>query len=323
MRRTHLPRQPRKKWYRMVFLVGIVVLILALLFRWVAPRTADLPLRASILILDSDIFRVISWDRTDNRYIVVSIPVTTTVSGTRGYGTYSLESLWKLDRLDHHKGQLVKESVEETLGIPVQYYIIRPSDVPATASAMDTLRSILSYGNLFQVARKGVETDIPVSAFSAFVFAARDVSFGDVKTLEIPKTSVLVPQNRADGSEQIIFDVQRFDAIIGTLFELLPIRNERLTVTVSNTTGVPALGTRASRLLSHLGVLVVSVGNETPLLDQCELRGKAEALQSETANLILRTLQCKPVTVPQMGTTDFDVRVGKSYQRRFEPVETK
>lgn len=320
MRRTNLPRQPRNTWKRAAFLTGILLVLAVMFYRWLAPRTTDLPLRTSVLVISADMFRVISWDRTDNRYIVVSLPVTTTVAGTRGYGTYTLESLWKLDRLDHHKGQLVKESVEETLGIPIQFYIVHPKAISGTATATEILQSIMSFGNLFRVARQGVETDLPVSVLSAFVIAARDVSFGDVKGLEIPKTSVLVPQDRADGSEQIIFDVQRFDAIIGTLFELVAIRNERLTVTVSNTTGVPALGTRASRLLSHIGVLVVSVGNETPVVDLCEIRGSQESLQSQTAALIISTLDCTPVPVPQMGTTDFDVRIGTAYQRRFEPV---
>lgn len=304
----------------MAVIAGAFLLSVALVIRWLAPRSADLPLRTSALVLHQDAFRVYSWDRTSDRFTVVTIPTDTAVSATRGYGTYSLESLWKLDQLDRHDGRLIKESVEETLGLPIQFFI-DPGDTAATeAQAAPALRSLFSFGSLLRLVRGQIRTDMPASSFSAFVFAVRGTAPENIFSLEIPDTSVLVAQNRADGSEEVIFDVQRYDAIIGTRFELIPIRNERLSVTVANTAGVPSLGTRAARLLSHLGVLVVSVGNETPLVDRCELRGKKADLSSQTAALIIRTLSCVAVPVPQTDTSDLHVRVGTEYQRRFEPA---
>jgi hypothetical protein len=62
----------------------------------------------------------------------------------------------------------------------------------------------------------------------------------------------------------------------------------------------------------------VTVGNDTPEVNTCEVAGSDGALKSKSADVIVAVLGCKRVAGE--GTrADLIVRIGKSYAKRFIP----
>jgi hypothetical protein len=102
------------------------------------------------------------------------------------------------------------------------------------------------------------------------------------------------------------------------MFENDVLRKEGLSVALYNTTSVPALGNRASRILTNAGILVVTVGNDEPAISQCEVAGSAKPLSSKTAAYMLGIFGCRKIVLQEGTRADLTIRLGSDYAKRFE-----
>lgn len=98
------------------------------------------------------------------------------------------------------------------------------------------------------------------------------------------------------------------------------IRGESLTAAVYNTTDTPSLGTRVARLLSNIGIQVVTVGNEKPTVNQCRILTSVRLLHSNTVERMKDIYDCKIEIVSSAQRADIILRMGTRYATRFSDV---
>lgn len=293
--------------------IGVVAVLICFLFFGFRTASRPAPFRQSTILVGSSIY-IVSWDAAREQVVVVDIPDSVVIEGTRGYGKYPLLSLLKLDTIDHHGGKVFTESLSDALGLPL-VGMTQISQSNPTEESVELLRHVFSWKSLLDI---GAHHSVSWSTWASWVLAARSLKADQVETVHAKQA--LADQSQPDGSIVSILDAQRFDYLYGSLFTDTRMRTEGITVSVYNTTGVPTIGQRAARILSQLGVSVVTVGNDETALSNCVLSGTEASLRSTTASFIRSYFHCQTKKIEEaQGTSDLSLQLGTDYSSIFAP----
>lgn len=281
----------------MKWLLG-VALVCSILGFFFWPRSSS----AVTIAVASSPVSVWSWDRQDNTFTVVLFP-SDVVAAARGYGSYSLEALWKLGFIDGKKGSVLAQSLEQAIAVRTPYFVGEKGDslVPA-ADAVAYGKQLFSFSKLI--------TNVPLPTFVSFSWALRGARLDAIQVIDVADKSVTVTEILPDNSKREVLDANSLDTALKDVFEDESIRSEEVTAAVYNTTDLPALGTQAARLLTNLGILVVTVGNAAPQLGTCTISGDRQALISKTAMAIKTLFSCTGVEDSSNEHADLVIRLG-------------
>lgn len=292
-------------------MIGRIIGILAILaiVVWIFFPRAQNPYTHETYIIVSDPMMILSWSKNDNVLTTILLPADVATEGTHGYGTYSLAAFWRLGQIDKKDGTVLAESVSEALGIPIDGYI-------GMKNGSSLSQSVFSFQNIFCAYR----TNIPLTKFIAWSWFLSVKRPSRVNTYDFTNNPSAIAQDEQlpDGSTQYVMDPERVDAELANVFEDDAVRQEPVTAAVYNTTDMPSLGNRVGRLLTNLGVSVVTVGNDTPEVNTCTLTGSTAALKSKSGQLITAVLGCKQI-LKKENRADLILRVGAFYAKRFVP----
>jgi hypothetical protein len=298
--------------------VGLCILVIGVWMFFPRPKN---PYGRETYILVSDPMIVVSWSVVDRTLTLISIPDDMLAEGTHGYGTYSLTAFWRLGEIDKKDGTVLAESVSEALGIPVDGYTgPKKGSFGYRDTSLATTKTSFSLKNIFGFLGGVYRTNIPFHTFIELSWLLNFSRPDHVNTYDFTQNTAAVAQKSIlpDGSTVRILDPQRLDSQLKSVFEIESARRESITVAVYNTTDMPSLGNRVGRLLTNLGVSVVTVGNDTPEVNMCEVAGSDRALKSKSADVVVAVFGCKRVAGE--GTrADLVIRIGKSYAKRFVP----
>lgn len=294
---------------------GCVAILIALTILKLFPQY---PFRTNILLVGSPML-VASYDAPREQVAIVEIPAVTTIVGVTGVGEYSLESLWKLGRLDRHNQAILPDSLSEALAVPVTWYVgPKGDDIPLQLGAEQTLRKQFSIFGLFHYVFKSRST-IPFGQYVLLVVATTKLRPDALHFINLEHTSAIIPKEQADGISTSMLDEARFDVLVGTKFQEDALRRESLRVAIFNTTQTPTLGRRLERQINKIGALVVEVGNDTPLVDRCIISGTKVALTSATAHYIRSVFHCQGQVSDANVRADLELRIGKAFEQKFLP----
>jgi hypothetical protein len=259
-----------------------------------------------------------SWDTVDRSATVLTIPDDTVIEGAYGYGPYSLSALWRLDAIDHRNGKLFTDSISNAVGVPlVGYFGPKTGDLIPVTDPVAYIRSVFSWIRIFPFLTGKFRSDIPpglVGTLTKIMTSMRSDAF---ETVDFEKRSLTYEKELPDGTMQNVLDPERVDAVLKNKLEDPVIRKEGLSVTLTNSTTVPVLASRAARMLSRMGVLVLSLDNGDRELSGCEIHGDKNVLESETSVVIQHILQCKPVLSDGKTQYDLTVTIGTDFATRF------
>jgi LytR cell envelope-related transcriptional attenuator len=300
---------------RIFIVLGILAIAVWIFF----PRPKN-PYSRETYILVSSPMIVASWSDADRTLTLISFPSDILAEGTHGYGNYSLAAFWRLGEIDKKDGTVLAESMSEALGIPVTGYIGPRSGMVMSGDTLSAVKSTFSTKNIFGLLGGMYRTNIPLRTFITLAWRLNFSRPDRVNTYDFTGNSsaVAVDSILPDGSTVQILDPQRLDAKLRSVFEDETVRRESVTVAVYNTTGMPSLGNRVGRLLTNIGVSVVTVGNDTPEIDTCTVGGRDSALKSKSAEVIIAVLGCKAIA-GDSSRADLIIRIGKTYEKRFLP----
>lgn len=298
-------RKHERLGYRYGRLVGAIFFVLAvcLLAVFVLLRVQG-PLFRQTAVLVNDPMVVFSWDGRHKNLTLITIPADTTISGVHGAGFYTLDALWQLGRIDSRQRLLLMQSLEDSLGLPISWYIHGA-----------TLKQTFSFGNTIAYLKGDYSTNVPPWLFFSWSWAFGGLRPDKITTISLESARSDVPM--PDGTVSKILDLDRTDVLLSNIFEDERLRAEAIRTEVLNTTGTPTLGGRIGRLLGHMGVSVVSVGNDSPPLAQCELSGSKISLTSLTALFIEGQYHCEKKEIGETRVADLVLRIGRDLEEYF------
>lgn len=301
----------------LLFVVGLAVLagIGGSIFFLLKPS----PLPRYTVVIIGNPYLIVSWNRTDDSMVAVSIPSTVRIEATHGYGTYSLEALYKLDRMDNRGGTLLLTSLTDALGYPVDAYL----DMSTGRRLLsDDIRSdfhdVWTFSHITN-ALLGQRGSVSPASLFGLVKTAMTIRDEKLQTFDFKKyPGLIVQEELPDGTTADTLDARRVaDTLIG-MFEDPKIREERLRVALFNTTKLQGIGQKASNILSTMGIFVVSVTNDDTERSSCLIRTKQDLVESKTIQVLQALHSCSIQTTQEPLRSDVDVYLGYEYAQRYE-----
>lgn len=304
----------RYRWMLIVgsllFFTALAVIVLFFLF--------GKPQQVKSIVIVGDPILVVSFFESRHEWIIVSIPSNVIVDALYGYGRYSLSSLWTLGAIDQKEGVLLASSLEDALAIPITWYI--EDQKSGHVDPQTRVRRTLSLFNIGFFITRSMHTNIDIRSFLSLTIHLQKARSDSITVLDAAQGTILSRQELPDGTSHLVLLGERIDTLLGSRFENWEIRKERLSIGIYNTTTRPALGNHVARMLSRIGGLVVTVGNDDHPVDTCEVRGEKEAITSRTAAFIRSLLSCR-IIASKGERTDLSVYIGTSYEKRYLPYQ--
>lgn len=259
----------------------VLIVLLGVFFIWRIQQTPRFT-----VALFSDPVVVWFWDGRGNRSVLVSFPSSAIVASAPGYATYSLSSLWKLGDLDPKDSTIFSQSLAETVGISVPWYIGSRG-----GAGVGVMKDFFSFSGLMKYLSGSYRTNISPFLFTRMALIARTIS--NSTTVVVDADPALVRTDLPDGSQAQRVDISALDSLIAHEFEDERVRREALPIGVYNTTSIATLGSRFARRLGHMGAIVILVDNSSAdVTSVCEIHGRESALKSYTAERITEEFGC-------------------------------
>jgi len=265
-----------------------------------------IPTRIGVAIVGNPTI-VFSYDQRRNIAISVSIPTDVSVDAVRGYGTYPISSVWKLDRMDRRKGVLFQESLEEAIGIPIRFFI----DPPSNNS------NVFSFASCIQLFIQR-RTNIPVWLLYTLFQALPSMGPTDMTEFDLTNSPVFIETTQADGTMVKKIDTEKLTLLLGTHAEDAQIRKENLRIAVSNTTESSGLAQKLARILEGTGFHVITLANEENVRPtRCVIRSKQELKESYTVKTLQWLYGCVFEEANEELSSDVHFIIGSEFENRF------
>lgn len=275
---------------RRIIFLSISFVLLILIIR------ASLPEGRKTVVLNGNPLLVFSWQK-DQDLIFLKLPGNLYATVSQDFGQYRLSSLWNLGKQEKLEGHLLRETVQELIGAPVDGYLSRISN-------LGTLKSLLEL--------KKAETNLGLAERFQIWWIVKKSRADKIKVIDLAKSGVLQKKTLLDSSTVLIPDQEKVDRLLKDLFKDGKITNEQLVVEILNGSGQTGAGARAARLLTNSGVTVIGINNHSQIIGQCQLRGENRELKSLTAERIRRLFNCQSFLGKLSGSrSDLQIIVGK------------
>lgn len=267
---------------------------------------------------------VVSYNPGDSSLTAVSIPSDTYVPTTHGYGLYRLGKVYEVGNLDKKGGEVLKSTVRELLGIPVDGYIVLSQnrfDNSDRLSKQDFLKNrgrILGWQNFFRlIAGKG-KTDINFFDLEKFYSRVWQINAGKITFVNLYSVGVLNQKTLPDQSQILAVDNFKLDGVTADLFREDALAGENIKVAVFNSTSFSGLGEKAARIITNMGIQVISVANFGQTLENCLIYTDKNHLQSLTVLKLKKIFGCSIVNPNLSGVrADAALIVGQKYEKEL------
>lgn len=301
--------------WRVVLLLGLLGIVFGLGFgiRSLRKPTAY---RTSFVVAGSP-SAIVSFTDNRQKVTVVLLPSDVSIEASYGYGRYTIGALFALDRMEKKNGTLFTTSIRDAIGVPVIGLLSLPHSVSQEKDGVVILRSLFSPMRVMRSLVGSVDGVMSVPTYLSYALSSWRLSSDAVTTVStLPFT---VQKQEPDGSSSLQFDQNTLDYGLNTVFLDTGIRSEALSVALYNTTSIPLLAQKIGRIVAHLGVNVVVLGNDPSEKTSCQMRGSQQAHVSKTAMLFRDVFGCTFVDGDH-GVADLSVYLGtteaKPYQSR-------
>lgn len=262
-------------------------------------------------------YLVVSVDPVSRAFSVIRIPSDIAIDATYGYGTYTLDALWKLDQMENRHGTLFTNSLEEALGIPVR--AVYDSSFASSVNEKDTISSLNAVFSLVRLLPTVIFRHTTIDLMTLFSLSKNIQTLRpeNLHEANISSMGVTFDQSLADGTIIQKINTDRVTMLLGTMFEREDIRREGMRIAVYNTTQTRGLAERASRIMGSIGLYIVAAGNVEQKVDQCLIRATRGTRASRSVAMITELFSCRFQEEASIDRADIEVLLGKEYEKLY------
>jgi len=250
--------------------------------------------RINIIFEGQQIF-VFSLNPPEKEGIFLSIPSQTFVEVIHGYGQYRIEVIYQLGELEnYHGGELLAESIQENLRIPIDAYASIPNVKSQTPDIktyiLDSFRFLIGNG----------KTNLTKWDLLRLWLEVKKIRQDKILTLDLENTAALEKVVLADKTEWFKINPEMMEKIARDFFKDSKIRQEELTIAILNSTSHQGLAARAASLVENIGGRVVEIGdgglgtkeNLSLEIERCEIRSEKRFKKSYTLKKLAKIFSC-------------------------------
>jgi hypothetical protein len=252
--------------------------------------------------------------------LIIIFPEDATILAARGYGHYAINSLWRLAEIENQP-HLVAESLQHFVGVPVDGWINRPqscqvSDPTSPTALKDCLTKSLHPTNQ--------------SSFSSYSFWPNLHLYLQVKNIKLTQVEIINLQDSLAAQdlilpglkEQTTFQKDLLDSVLDQqLFDPRVVK-ENLTAEVINSTSHPGMANQAARIVSHLGIHVISITSDDQQLYNCLIITSPIHQKSDSVRQLIDIFKCSlKLDLPPQSPSQIRLHLGESFWQSWQPVD--
>lgn len=256
-----------------------------------------------------------SFEPSQESVSLILIPGQTLLEVCHGYGKYKVEAIPGLEKLEKREA-LLAESVQESLGVPVDGWIGEMSNVKCSASGGSNVKEkiLCEIGN--QIFQKKI-TNFSRWDLARLWWEIKKVKAGNTEVLDLGKLNVLTQSKLPDGTTVFEIDSSRLDPLIQKYLSDFALKQEGFSIEVLNGTTHLGLAEKGARILSNLGGEVVWVGNSEASSEKCVVGSGKNKKGTYTVRKIIKIFGCSWQEKKEEGKAEITVILGEDYWRKL------
>ena len=252
------------------------------------------------LVLANEKVSIFSLDPLERTAVFLSIPPQTFIDVIHGYDLYRVETIYKLGQLENHKGgELLAESLQENLGIPIDAY----ASISNFKFQISNFKAYIL--ECFKFLLGNGQTNLTKWDLLRLWWETRRVRQDKIAVVDLQEEAVLKEIVFADGSKGFEIEKEKMEKIAQKIFKDQKLRQEDLPIAILNSTSHSGLAERGARIIKNIGGRVVQIGNtensKLPALpagrqnsnSKCEVRSKKTHQKSYTVKKLVKIFNCR------------------------------
>ncbi|TSC63675.1 MAG: Uncharacterized protein G01um101493_369, partial [Microgenomates group bacterium Gr01-1014_93] len=203
-------------------------------------------------------FALVQIDPNEKEVKIVKLPQEVYLKVPGGFGNWQLKAVYPLGG-----DKLLESSFSNLFDIPIDGIVEVDSKSLSSKEFLGLIKNPLHLTSFFTEGKN----DFSLQELLRLYFILKDVRFDKFLEYDLSSMGFLRSEIAEDGSPKLIVDSESLDGFVGNYLVDKKIASGNKEVSIFNTTGVPGLGQKASRLISHLGLnsIQISTITDSPL----------------------------------------------------------
>lgn len=248
-------------------------------FSWDGKRTFNL------VIKDKHVY-VLSLNPEEKSVVVMKVPDETYTTLPYSFGRWPFRSVYDLGQSGKTPigAILLRETISMTFGVPADGYMIVSEKLASTPfeEVIEEVRKNPFAG--LKLVRES-KTDLSSLEFLKFWWGVRGVRSDKFKIIDLEQSPITQSDLLQDGSRALIVDQAKLDQFVQNQLEDSEINKEGLNIGIFNSTKIPGLAEKASRIVTNLGGRVVFTANLNEKAAKSMVLGKASVSKNRLAEI--------------------------------------
>ena len=301
----------RKMWVSVALLLALFALILAgFIYRAMTSGTWEGKEQFNFLVgAEGERVLLISLDPESTNVLVFDLNPNVMIETVYGYGDYKIGSLLRLGRMEKLGSDLLQESVQHTFGMKM-------ADVlPVSTATVQVINAAYIQRLAKPMLVSLLGRPLGISDVWRYISATSSLRDDQVTVISLHESRLAYSEPPSDESIELRLDQQRLDGFIQAQIHGTNYINEKIGVSIINTTSHPGLASSLSRISLNSGIDVISVGeSQDTLATSAVIYDKPETADSETVRLIRELLPGSTLTSKSEAIrADVVVLLGEDY----------
>ncbi len=206
------------------------------------------------LVVNTDQVYAVSFNPENEEVTILKIPGDTYLETARNFGKWPTRSIYQLGQAEKTPigAQLLKETVEATLGVPIDGYLSFQGSLQ-NSSLDEVVKGLRK--NPFEVISfiRQSQSDLSTWELYKLVWGLRNVRADKVADVDLGQSLITTSLLMPDGSRALGIDQTRLDQLIQKEFEDTHLSYQGLSVALYNATEKSGLAEKASRVILNMG----------------------------------------------------------------------
>jgi hypothetical protein len=264
------------------------------------------------VVVASENPRVYSFSPQDESIIYFDIPKDTQFEVAGNYGEWLAGSLWALGEQEKKRGMILQDSVQTNLGIPVDAW------VDSRGEGIFEARSLSVIPALFKALKtETLSTNLTFFDRLSLVWGIGRVGQLSRRELNLTREGALDKTVLSDGVPGYVVSPEKTTLVLDVL------RDERVfleavTLKITNASGSTGQAAQVSRIVSVLGLRVISVETEkVGYSGVCLVRGTGEHIKTMAASRLVQVFGCSLEEGDPDGPVSLELIIGSGFSGRF------
>lgn len=258
---------------------------------------------------------VATYNPIDGNLTVISLPENLYCEVPFGYGTYKINNIWKLSRIERKNGTLYSLAVRDALRAPIDGWLGNYSAEVEELNKINKekiqkyLKNFKNPLSVFQIFK--YDTNLSFFDLLKLWNAVRNIPGENINYSDLSKFAVFLKSAGPDKINRLTIDSNEINSYSSPIFEDKAVRIENLSISIVNASDIAGLGEKLKNILENMGGRVIDLKNSSQK-ERTICRAGKNIINTMTMRKIKRIINCAIEEKPAVSS-DLEIIIGSEY----------